>query len=182
MRLFDGVQLAFGPTIENGFYYDFEAAAHAVRGGFPGDRGRDGQDRQGGRAVRAGRRAARRGAGNSAATWAKTLKVEHIETGWPTTPALSFYRQGEFIDLCRGPHVPAAGAIGAFKLLIVAGAYWKGDAIAAAVAAALRHRLVQQAGLGELSRHGRRGQAPRPSRAGQAARTVHHRLRSSARA
>ncbi|HEY1785199.1 MAG TPA: threonine--tRNA ligase, partial [Pirellulales bacterium] len=41
---------------------------------------------------------------------------------------LSFYRQGEFIDLCRGPHIPSAGAIGAFKLLSVAGAYWKGDA------------------------------------------------------
>ena len=41
---------------------------------------------------------------------------------------MSFYRQGEFIDLCRGPHVPSAGAIGAFKLLSLAGAYWKGDA------------------------------------------------------
>ena len=41
---------------------------------------------------------------------------------------MSFYRQGEFLDLCRGPHVPAAGAIGAFKVLSVAGAYWKGDA------------------------------------------------------
>src|SRR5205807_3134768 len=41
--------------------------------------------------------------------------------------SLSFYRQGEFIDLCRGRHIPAAGAIGAFKLLNVAGAYWKGD-------------------------------------------------------
>src|SRR5262249_6320135 len=43
-------------------------------------------------------------------------------------PSLSFYRQGEFIDLCRGPHIPHAGRIGAFKLLSIAGAYWKNDA------------------------------------------------------
>ncbi|MGZ3416191.1 MAG: threonine--tRNA ligase, partial [Isosphaeraceae bacterium] len=39
---------------------------------------------------------------------------------------LSFYRQGEFVDLCRGPHIPHAGKVGAFKLLSIAGAYWKG--------------------------------------------------------
>src|SRR6202035_695550 len=43
-------------------------------------------------------------------------------------PSLSFYRQGEFIDLCRGPHIPHAGKIGALKLLSIAGAYWKNDA------------------------------------------------------
>ena len=43
-------------------------------------------------------------------------------------PSLSFYRQGEFIDLCRGPHLPHAGKIGAFKMLSIAGAYWKNDA------------------------------------------------------
>src|SRR4029079_11266371 len=58
----------------------------------------------------------------------QTLKVEHINEGLADHPTLSFYRQGEFIDLCRGPHIPAAGAIGAFKLLSIAGAYWKGDA------------------------------------------------------
>ena len=55
-------------------------------------------------------------------------KVEHIEEGLAEHGAMSFYRQGEFLDLCRGPHVPTAGAIGAFKLLSLAGAYWKGDA------------------------------------------------------
>ena len=56
------------------------------------------------------------------------LKVEHLETGLADHGQVSFYRQGDFLDLCRGPHVPSAGAIGAFKLLNVAGAYWKGDA------------------------------------------------------
>ena len=58
----------------------------------------------------------------------QTLKIEHIEEGLAAEASVSFYRQGEFVDLCRGPHVPSAGAIGAFKLLSVAGAYWKGNA------------------------------------------------------
>ena len=58
----------------------------------------------------------------------QTLKVEHLGDGLAGQATVSFYRQGEFLDLCRGPHVPTAGAIGAFKLLSVAGAYWKGDA------------------------------------------------------
>ena len=55
MRLFDGVQLAFGPTVANGFYYDFGMEHAALGRGFSQDRGRDGPDHQGGRAVRAGR-------------------------------------------------------------------------------------------------------------------------------
>ena len=56
------------------------------------------------------------------------FKVEHIETGLADHPTLSFYQQGEFIDLCRGPHIPTPKAIGAYKILSIAGAYWKGDA------------------------------------------------------
>ncbi len=55
-------------------------------------------------------------------------KVEHIRDGLKGFDRLSFYRQGEFIDLCRGPHIPHAGKIAAFKLLSIAGAYWKNDA------------------------------------------------------
>src|SRR5690606_13167819 len=53
-------------------------------------------------------------------------KVEIIKS-IPGDEALSFYRQGEFIDLCRGPHVPETGKFKAFKLTSVAGAYWRGD-------------------------------------------------------
>src|SRR5436309_2093865 len=56
------------------------------------------------------------------------FKVEHIDDDLKQYPSLSFYRQGEFIDLCRGPHIPHAGKIGAFKVLSIAGAYWKNDA------------------------------------------------------
>ncbi|MFZ5830889.1 MAG: threonine--tRNA ligase, partial [Planctomycetota bacterium] len=58
----------------------------------------------------------------------QSLKVEHLSEGLAEHEQVSFYRQGEFVDLCRGPHVPSPKAIGAFKLLSVAGAYWKGDA------------------------------------------------------
>ncbi len=54
-------------------------------------------------------------------------KVEHIDDDLKQYPSLSFYRQGEFIDLCRGPHIPHAGKVGAYKLLSIAGAYWKND-------------------------------------------------------
>jgi threonyl-tRNA synthetase len=55
------------------------------------------------------------------------FKVEHIGGGLKEHPTLSFYRQGEFVDLCRGPHIPDAGRIKAFKVVSVAGAHWKGD-------------------------------------------------------
>ena len=53
-------------------------------------------------------------------------KVEIIDS-IPGEEPLSFYKQGDFIDLCRGPHVPSTGHIKAFKLMSVAGAYWRGD-------------------------------------------------------
>src|SRR5881409_1838689 len=58
----------------------------------------------------------------------QSYKVEHIDDDLKQYPSLGFYRQGEFIDLCRGPHIPHAGRIGAFKVLNIAGAYWKNDA------------------------------------------------------
>jgi threonyl-tRNA synthetase len=126
MRLFEGVQLAFGPTIENGFYYDFDLEHSISEEDFPKIEAemakiikldepfeRVEQPREAAMAL--------------CRELGQTLKVEHIEEGLAEDATLSFYRQGEFLDLCRGPHIPSAGAIGAFKLLSVAGAYWKGD-------------------------------------------------------
>ncbi len=127
MRLYDGVQLAFGPTIEHGFYYDFELPHTLTAEDFPAI---EAEMRKIVEADEAFERIEepREGAVAICQDLGQTLKVEHIETGLAEHPRLSFYRQGEFIDLCRGPHIPSAGAIGAFKLLSVAGAYWKGDA------------------------------------------------------
>jgi threonyl-tRNA synthetase len=127
MRLFPGVQLAFGPTIENGFYYDFQLKHTFSEEDFPrieAEMARIVKEDEAFERVEMDRREAVQ----FCMDLGQTLKVEHIEDGLKDEDSLSFYRQGEFIDLCRGPHVPSPGAIGAFKLLSVAGAYWKGDA------------------------------------------------------
>ncbi len=128
MRLYDGVGLAFGPTIENGFYYDFDMEHKLSEEDFPSI------EAEMKKIVAAGEpferlEEPREEALTICQDMGQKLKVEHIESGLAEHPTLSFYRQGEFLDLCRGPHVPTAKAIGkAFKLLSVAGAYWKGDA------------------------------------------------------
>ena len=127
MRLFDGVQLAFGPTTESGFYYDFELKRPLSEEDFPAI------EAEMAKIIKANEaferlEEPREKALEVCRDLGQSLKVEHINEGLADHPTLSFYRQGEFIDLCRGPHVPAAGAIGAFKLLSIAGAYWKGDA------------------------------------------------------
>ena len=127
MRLFDGVQLAFGPSLESGFYYDFEMEHKLSEDDFPAIEAEMKKiiaaDEPFERIVEPREKAVA-----VCRDLKQTLKVEHIETGLADEKELSFYRQGEFIDLCRGPHVPSPKAIGAFKLLSVAGAYWKGDA------------------------------------------------------
>jgi threonyl-tRNA synthetase len=127
MRLFDGVQLAFGPTTAGGFYYDFEMQRPLTEDDFPAI------EAEMAAIIKADEPFQRLEEPRDKAIeicrdLGQTLKVEHINEGLADHPTLSFYRQGEFIDLCRGPHVPSAGAIGAFKLLSIAGAYWKGDA------------------------------------------------------
>jgi threonyl-tRNA synthetase len=127
MRLFPGVSLAFGPTTGNGFYYDFDLEhklneedfpkieaemQRIVKEAEPFERFLLPQDK----------------AAELCQDLKQALKVEHISTGLSDHGDLSFYRQGEFVDLCRGPHVPNAGKIKAFKVLSVAGTYWKGDA------------------------------------------------------
>jgi len=126
MRLFEGVQLAFGPTVENGFYYDFELQHPISEDDFPKI------EAEMERIVREDEPFERVEMDRAEAIQfckdlGQALKVEHLEDGLSEEQTVSFYRQGEFIDLCRGPHVPGPGAIGAFKLLSVAGAYWKGD-------------------------------------------------------
>jgi len=127
MRLYDGVQLAFGPTTGSGFYYDFQLPHALSEDDFP----KIEAEMQ--KIVKADERFERLDMPrNEAIALCRELKqdfkVEHIETGLGEEKTLSFYRQGEFVDLCRGKHIPSTGHIGsAFKLLSVAGAYWKGD-------------------------------------------------------
>ena len=127
MRLFEGVQLAFGPTVENGFYYDFQMEHALSDEDFPrieAEMARLVKENEPFDRVEMDRGAALQ----FCRDLGQSLKVEHLQEGLADQSSVSFYRQGEFVDLCRGPHVPSAGTIGAFKLLSVAGAYWKGDA------------------------------------------------------
>ena len=127
MRLFNGVQLAFGPTIDDGFYYDFELD-HVLR-----EEDFDAIESEMAKIIALDEPFERLVEPRAEALQIcqdmhQPLKVEHIQSGLATEETLSFYRQGEFLDLCRGPHVRSAKVIGrAFKLLSIAGAYWKGD-------------------------------------------------------
>src|SRR4051794_12159250 len=126
MRLFPGVRLAFGPTTENGFYYDVEIDGRRLsEEDFPAieaEMGRILKDAEPFERFSLPVAEARR----FVADLGQTLKVEHIDDELHRFGVLSFYRQGEFVDLCRGPHIPHAGKVGAYKLLSIAGAYWKG--------------------------------------------------------
>ena len=127
MRLWDGVQLAFGPTVAGGFYYDFQMEHALSEADFPqieAEMARIVKEDEPFERVEMDRQEAIQ----FCRDLKQSLKVEHLADGLAEEPTVSFYRQGEFVDLCRGPHVPSAGAIGAVKLLSVAGAYWKGDA------------------------------------------------------
>ena len=127
MRLFPNVQLAFGPTTETGFYYDFLCDKPFSEEDFAAI------EEEMKKIVKADEaferiEMPRAEAIGLLADMGQTLKVDHLESGLSDQETVSFYRQGEFIDLCRGPHIPSAKWVGAFKLLSVAGAYWKGDA------------------------------------------------------
>jgi threonyl-tRNA synthetase len=125
-QLFPGVKLAIGPPIDNGFYYDFyrEAPFTEEDLGRLEERMRDlakadypivREERSRADAIRYYRERD------------EPFKVEILEALPPDVTRVSFYRQGEFVDLCRGPHVPSTGQIQAFKLLSSSGAYWRGD-------------------------------------------------------
>ena len=123
-KLFPGVKVTIGPSIDSGFYYDFDAP----RPFSPDDL--EAIEKQM-RAIIAENVPFERSVMNKADAVAlfrdkgENYKVEIIEGIDADT--VSLYRCGDFLDLCRGPHIPATGAVKAFKLLSVAGAYWRGD-------------------------------------------------------
>ena len=125
-ELYPETQVTIGPAIENGFYYDFYREKPFTEGDLETietkmheiiDRG-DPFERE---------------------VWARDDAMAHYEKieepfkveliqGIPDDEQISFYRQGNFLDLCRGPHAPSTKHVGhAFKLMSVAGAYWRGD-------------------------------------------------------
>ena len=123
--LYPAAQVTIGPVIEDGFYYDF-----AFQRGFSEEDLRAIEARMQELAKRdlPVRREvmAREQAVQLFRDMGERYKAEIIES-IPEGEEISLYRQGEFIDLCRGPHVPSTGRLGAFRLMKVAGAYWRGD-------------------------------------------------------
>ena len=125
-RLFPKAQVTIGPVVEDGFFYDFAfsrtftpedlQAIEKVMGDIVKEN------------LMVERSIMNRGEAIAMfKEMGEDYKVEIIES-IPGDEDLSFYRQGEFIDLCRGPHVPTTSSFKAFKLTSVAGAYWRGDA------------------------------------------------------
>jgi len=123
-RLFPAVRVAIGPSIEDGFYYDFakaepftpedlakieEVMREIAKSNVPFER----QEMPREEAIRFFRERN------------EPFKVEILEG--IDAPRVSLYRQGDFIDLCRGPHVASTGQVNHFKLLSSSGAYWRGD-------------------------------------------------------
>lgn len=126
LRLFPGAQLAFGPALENGFYYDIDSPTPIREEDFP----RIEAEMKKIVATAEPFERFERPTPEARALcldMAQAYKVEHIDDDLKKYPSLSFYRVGNFVDLCRGPHIPHSGRIGAFKLLSIAGAYWKND-------------------------------------------------------
>ena len=124
--LYPGTQVTIGPAIENGFYYYFARNAPFTPDDFPASAARM-------REIVAANASFRR------EEWPRNDAIAFFEArgerykaelirDLPETETISIYRQGEWLDLCRGPHMRGTGDVGtAFKLMKVAGAYWRGD-------------------------------------------------------
>jgi threonyl-tRNA synthetase len=120
------VKLGIGPVIEDGFYYDIDLDVSLT----PEDLGKIEKEME--RITQENLPITRRVVSREEAIrifseLEDPLKLELIRD-LPEDAVISIYDQGEFFDLCRGPHLPSTGRIKAFKLLSVAGAYWRGDA------------------------------------------------------
>ncbi|MHA1599697.1 MAG: threonine--tRNA ligase, partial [Alphaproteobacteria bacterium] len=125
-ELYPGTQVTFGPATENGFYYDFARAEPFTLDDLTRIEARMNEivdrDETITREIWPRDEAIRHfeSAGEA-------YKAQHIE-GLPVDEPIKIYRQGDWLDLCLGPHLPSTGKLGkAFKLLKVSGAYWRGD-------------------------------------------------------
>ena len=121
--LFPTAKFGIGPAIEDGFYYDFDVDRPFTPEDLEAIEARM-------REIVAEEKTFTRGVLDKLEAWdafdGQPYKRELIED-LPETGTISIYTQGAFTDLCRGPHVPSTGLLGAFKLMKLAGAYWRGD-------------------------------------------------------
>ena len=124
----ENVEFAIGPVIADGFYYDFELPRALAPEDLPAIEKIMAQIRAENLEVsRIEAKDRDEALATIAADRAKSRFKRELISGFAPEETVSFYRQGEFMDLCRGPHLPSTGRLGAFKLLSIAGAYWRGD-------------------------------------------------------
>ncbi|MEM8727478.1 MAG: threonine--tRNA ligase [Chlamydiota bacterium] len=124
LRLWPAALPTIGPPIEQGFYYDF-ANLELVEGDF------DKIEREIKAIVKEGlelERLSFQGKKEALETFGENPFKKELIEGFEEASSITAYRQGEFLDLCRGPHLPTVGKIQAFKVLKTSGAYWRGDA------------------------------------------------------
>ena len=122
-ELYPGTQIAFGPATDDGYFYDFELSNNISSDDFGAI------EKKMAEIVKADEPFVREVVSIDEAKKIfadQRFKLEHIDD--LTDQEISIYRHGSFVDLCAGPHVPSAGKIGAFKMMKLAGAYWRGDA------------------------------------------------------
>ena len=127
LRLFHerDVKLGIGPAIENGFYYDFDLNGTISEDDFPAIEAEMKKIAKENHLIRCfsmPREDALKWADETGGPYKREL-IEDL----PEDAELSFYEQGEFVDLCAGPHLSSTGKVKHFKLISVAGAYWRGD-------------------------------------------------------
>lgn len=122
--LFPEAKVAIGPAIENGFYYDFDVDRPFTQEDLEHIEAKMKEIIAARQAVQR-REMPREEAIRFFEEQGERYKVELLESF--EDPIVSFYQQGDFVDLCRGPHIPDTGYVKAFKLISVAGAYWRGD-------------------------------------------------------
>ncbi|MBU0456207.1 MAG: threonine--tRNA ligase [Pseudomonadota bacterium] len=124
-QLFPSAQVTIGPAIEDGFYYDFATDEPFTPNDLEKIEQRMKELAQQDIPIKA-RTVTREEAIQLFSRLNEKYKVEIIKE-IPKDESITLYEQGEFIDLCRGPHVPSTGSLKAFKLTKLAGAYWRGD-------------------------------------------------------
>ncbi len=123
-ELFPGAQIAFGPQTDDGFFYDFGLTENLSSDDFEAIEAKMKE------IIKKDEPFVREVVTRDEAKEIfkdQKFKVEHIDD-LPENAEISIYRHGDFVDLCKGPHIPSSKKIGAFKLMKLAGAYWKGDA------------------------------------------------------
>ena len=122
-RLYPGVKIAIGPPVENGFYYDFEFPEPISEADLERIEAEVGRELAEGRSWTR-EESSRDEAKARFAAEGEPYKVELVDTA---VGDITLYSQGDFTDLCRGPHLQTSAPIKAFKLTSLAGAYWRGD-------------------------------------------------------